>query len=130
MSQAERELPTPAINVESAPFWQAANDGELHLKKCDDCGDVHFYPRSICPFCASGNTSWLTASGDGEIYTFSIMRAAQIPYAIAYVTLPEGPTIMSNIVDCDFADITIGAKVKLAFRISSDGQAIPVFTLT
>jgi len=129
MSQAEREFPTPAINVETAPFWQAANQGELHLKKCEDCGEVHYYPRSNCPFCFSANTSWLTASGNGEIYTFAIMRAAPIAYVIAYVSLPEGPTIMSNIVDCDFADVTIGAKVKLTFRQASDGQAIPVFTL-
>ena len=29
------------------------------------------------------------------------MRRAPVPYAIAYVTLAEGPTMMTNIVDCD-----------------------------
>ena len=29
------------------------------------------------------------------------MRRAAEPYAIAYVTLAEGPTMMTNIVDCD-----------------------------
>ena len=30
------------------------------------------------------------------------MRRAPVPYAMAYVTLAEGPRMVTNIVDCDF----------------------------
>ncbi len=36
------------------------------------------------------------------IYTYSLMRKSPTgPYAIAYVTLKEGPSVQTNIVDCD-----------------------------
>ena len=54
------------------------------------------------------------ASGNGTIYTYSVMRRAPMPYAIAYVTLDEGPTMMTNIVDCDLDEIRIGQAVSLS----------------
>ena len=49
------------------------------------------------------------------------------PYAIAYVALAEGVTMMTNIVGCDFDRIAVGMPVKVAFRNSPDGVAVPVF---
>lgn len=43
----------------------AAAEGRLLIKKCPSCGQVHHYPRSICPFCFSDWTEWLQASGRG-----------------------------------------------------------------
>ena len=57
------------------------------------------------------------------------MRRAPEPYAIAYVTLAEGPTMMTNIVDCDFDDIKIGKPVKLVCKPSEGGPPVPMFTL-
>jgi uncharacterized OB-fold protein len=55
------------------------------------------------------------------------MRRAPVPYAIAYVTLAEGPTVMSNIVDCDLDAIKIGQPVKLVFKPSDGGPPVPMF---
>ena len=52
-----------------------------------------------------------------------------MPYAIAYVTLAEGPTMMSNIVDCDLDAIRIGQRVRLVFKPAENGQPVPMFTL-
>ena len=93
MSNTERTYPQPSINIESQPYWDAAAKERLMLKRCRSCGEVHHYPRSICPLCFSPDTEWLQASGKGTIYSFSIMRRAPVPYAIAYVTLEEGNTI-------------------------------------
>ena len=82
------------------------------IKQCAACGKAHHYPRSICPFCFSDRTEWTEASGKGTIYSYSVMRRAPVPYAIAYVTLPEGPTMLTNIVDCDFDKLKIGQAVK------------------
>ena len=100
---AERKISAPAVNLETQPFWDATAEGKLLYKKCTACGEPHFYPRTHCPFCFSDKTEWVEASGQGTIYTYSVMRRAAIPYAIAYVTLAEGPTMMTNIVDCDLA---------------------------
>ena len=127
MSEIERSYPDPAINLETESFWAAANDGKLMLKRCEDCGQIHYYPRALCPYCLSPDTTWFAAAGTGQIYTYSIMRRTETPYAIAYVTLDEGVTVMSNIVDCDFDALSIGQRVEVAFRRTEGGQALPVF---
>ncbi len=122
-----REIPAPVRNPETAPFWQAAKEGKLLYKRCQNCGEPHFYPRAICPFCGSDQTEWQTASGHGSIYSWSAMRRAPVPYAIAYITLDEGPTIMSNLVQCDFDALAIGQRVELVFQQAEDGSAVPMF---
>jgi uncharacterized OB-fold protein len=61
-------------------------------------------------------------------YTFSLMRkSATGPYAIAYVTLKEGPSLQTNIVDCELDKLKIGQKVKVVFK-PTDGAPLPFFT--
>ena len=127
MIQPEREYLAPSINMETEEFWAAAKDGKLLLKKCNACGKTHYYPRAICPSCLSGDTEWYEASGKGTIYTYSVMRRAKIPYVIAYVTLAEGVTMMTNIVECDFDALEIGQEVEVTFRVTEGDQALPVF---
>jgi uncharacterized OB-fold protein len=122
------KYPTPQGNPETKPFWDAASQGEFLIKRCTACGEPHFYPRTHCPFCFSDKTEWVEASGQGTIYTYSVMRRAAIPYAIAYVTLAEGPTMMTNIVDCDLDSIKIGQAVRLVFKPSEGGAPVPMFT--
>ncbi len=109
-----------------APYFEAVAEGRLLLTRCGDCSKPHYYPRPICPFCMSDNTEWLEASGNGEIYAWSVQRRADPPYAIAYVTLAEGPTIMTSIVDCDLDALAIGQKVALRFEVR-EGRQVPVF---
>jgi len=108
------------------PFWAAAREGRLLLKRCQDCGKLHYYPRAQCPFCLSDRGEWVEASGAGTIYSWSVERRAQPPYAIAFVTLAEGPTLLTNIVDCDLDGLAIGQPVVLRFE-ERDGAPTPVF---
>ena len=55
------------------------------------------------------------------------MRRVPQPYAIAYVTLDEGVTMMSGIVDCDFDRLAIGQRVKVVFRASDGDVTVPAF---
>ena len=125
----DRTIIAPLPFPETTPYWQAAAQGKLLLKHCTACGAHHFYPRALCPFCCSDKTEWREAAGTGVIYSFSVTRRAEVPYAIAYVTLAEGPTMMSNIVDCDLDAIRIGQHVRLVFKPAENGQPVPMFTL-
>lgn len=129
MSTQERILPAPPINAEAEPFYAAAREGRFMLKHCGDCGRCRWYPRAVCPHCFSSNTEWAAASGEGVIYAFSPMRRVDPPYTIAYVTLAEGPTMMTNLVDCDVDRLAIGQKVRLVFKPSEDGTPVPCFTV-
>jgi uncharacterized protein len=124
----DRKLNDPNLNVGDEPFFEATAKGKLLLKKCKDCGEFHYYPRGICPYCFSTSVDWVEAKGTGTIYTFSITRrAGPIPYCIAYVTLDEGVNMMTNIVDCDLDAIRCGQKVKLTFKTTANGTQIPMF---
>lgn len=129
MTGPSRIIASPQANAETARFWQAANEGTLLIKTCMDCGESHYYPRAFCPFCFSGRTEWQPVSGRGTIYSYSVARRAAVPYALTYVTLEEGPPIMTNIVDSDFDAIRIGQSVRLVFKASENGQQVPMFTL-
>ena len=132
MAAKERPIPGPPTNPELNPgdkeYFDAAAEGKLMLKKCGDCGEVHHYPRALCPFCGSDRTEWTEASGRGTVYSYSVFRRAPIPYAIAYVTLAEGPTMMTNLVDCDLDAIRIGQAVRVNFKPTEDGPPVPMFS--
>ena len=113
-------------DVALEPYWVAAREGKLLLKRCRSCGKSHYYPRPICPYCMSADTEWQQASGAGTVYSWSVERRATPPYAIAFVTLAEGPTLLTAIVDCDLDSIAIGQQVRLTFE-TRDGQPAPVF---
>ena len=126
-SQA-REFDPPVASPETAPYWQAAQEGRLMLKRCDDCQALHHFPRTICPFCGSDATQWVQAGGRGTIYALSVMRrGTPVPYAMAYVTLAEGVTLMTNIVDCDLDALRIGDAVEVTFVPARDGAHVPMF---
>ncbi|HXQ11233.1 MAG TPA: Zn-ribbon domain-containing OB-fold protein [Caulobacteraceae bacterium] len=124
---ATRRIPAPAINNESKPFWDAAQEGRFLIKRCGDCGKAHWYPRVICPYCFSLNTKWEESPGEGVIYTFSVMFHTNVPYAIGYVNLNEGPAVLTNFVGCDLSALAIGQKVKVRFQETEGGPPVPVF---
>jgi len=121
-------MPTQAmITPEIAPFWDAAAAGQLVVKHCNACGQNHYYPRAHCPFCMSSDVAWLTCTGEGVIYSFTTLKRGPAP---AYVTLAEGPTILSAIIDCEPGKLAIGRRVVVVFRpLSEGGPSMPVFTL-
>ena len=130
-SQAEimtRPIPAPAVSIETKPFWDAAAEGRFLIKRCEACGEAHWYPRTYCPFCDSGKTVWEESPGEGVIYTYSVMhRSPTGPYAIGYVTLDEGPAVLTNFVDVAPDGLSIGMRVKVKFQPTEGGPPVPVF---
>lgn len=101
-------------NPEIAPFFQGLQSRTLKIRRCLECGQPHYYPRALCPDCF-GDTEWMTCSGQGEIYSFSVMRRAQPMYVVAYVRLQEGVTMLTNIVTDNIEGLHIGMPVRVIF---------------
>ena len=123
-----RRIAAPRVLPEALPFWDAASEGRLLVKRCTDCGETHYYPREICPHCLSANTEWIASTGKGTIYSFSTMGKDEARYTLAYVTLDEGVTMLTNLVDCDPAALQIGHRVQVVFKPSDGGYPVPMFT--
>jgi uncharacterized OB-fold protein len=127
--------PTPNVNPETEPYWEAAADERLLVQECQDCGLVYAYPRAHCPDCFSDDVEWIEAEGTGEVYTYTVSRQMSgwpeedLPLILAYVELDEGPRITTNIVDCDPEDVEVGTSVEVQFvDTEDDSVGIPVFT--
>lgn len=124
----DRTLSAPIVDAATEHFWALARQGRLAVRACKDCGKLHWYPRALCPFCM-GETDWREVGGQGTIYSVSVTRkAGPLPYAIAYVTLDEGVTLLTNIVDCDLDSLRIGQRVKVCFKPAEGDARIPMFT--
>jgi hypothetical protein len=119
--------PFAAAFPETREFWAAAAQGQLLLRTCDDCARPHWYPRALCPLCGGTRLRWVQASGRGTVYAFSTARKASPPYTLAYVTLAEGPTLMTNIVEASPESLRIGMPVTVRFQPSQEGRMMPFF---
>lgn len=125
---------TPRPTVETAPFWEGCRAGRLLIQRCADCGHRQFYPRLVCSSCTSRRLEWEAASGRATVESFTVVRqaispayAADVPYVLAIVRLAEGPTMMTNIVGCDPADVSVGMDLLVAFEPLDADITLPKF---
>ena len=119
--------PSPVSNPETEEFWHAARDGQLLLPRCHGCGKHHWYPRRVCPFCMSDRVEWLPSSGNAEVYSYTVMRLAQPPFVLAYVTLDEGPSMLTHLVGKHTDAWQIGDRVRVEFALTDGDYPVPVF---
>lgn len=113
---------------ETAEFWSELAKGRFLIRFCRTCGEAHWYPRGVCPFCLGADTEWREGAGKGVIYSYSIMRRANPPYVMALVTLEEGPTMMTNVTG-EVDGLAIGRSVTLAPTPGGGGLVLPFFAL-
>ncbi len=132
-----RQLPTPnpPVSSDSLPFWDGSTEGKLVLPRCNGCDEVIWYPRHFCPQCGGTDVSWFEASGEGSIYSFTVVERGQgrwaehSPYVLAYVELAEGPRVLTNIIDTDPDALAIGDTVHASFDPAEDGRGVLRFTV-
>lgn len=129
---ADLKIPGPTMIALTEPFWTAAAEGRLVLQQCQACQRSVFYPREICPHCWSDALQWKTASGRGRLKSFSVVEKPghfgwlpAAPYVVGLVSLAEGPTMLSHIVEAA-ADLCVGAPLTLA-PTNIGGRVLPAF---
>ena len=125
-------LPTP--DPETQPYWDAAAEGRLLIRRCGACGRAHHYPREFCPHCWSEDVAWEEASGRATLYTWSVVYRndlppfdGRVPYVAAVVDLVEGPRMLTNVEGCPFESLTMGMELVVDWRVESDEITLPVF---
>ena len=130
----ESSLPLPVANADSLPYWNAARERRLLIRKCNACGALHFMPRHLCPACWSDQLEWVEAKGTGSVHSFTIIRRAPMaafapraPYVVALIDLDEGPRMMANVLGEDALSVRIGDRVKVTFEDRGEGAMIPQF---
>lgn len=122
-------------NYYSKPFREGCNKGELLVQKCNTCGKVQFYPRSICKYCWSEELLWIKSSCIGKIESFTTVHRApspefadRVPYVVAFIHMEEGFNLIGFITNPS-GNMRIGNKVIAKFEKLTNEGNIPVFEL-
>lgn len=127
-------LPVPRPTPETAPYWKAAAQGELHMQQCNACRKYYFYPRPTCPYCHGSEVTWRAVSGRARLVSYVINQRPlppfdpKTPLVIGLVELEEGPRMMTNIVDVEAVPAALELDMELSVRFVTRGdQKLPVF---
>ncbi len=125
--------PVPEPDRDTAPFWEAQNRHELNFQRCASCQAVRYPVGPLCPKCYSFDFNWITSTGRGMIYSYTIVRhqthpTFSAPYTILLVEMEEGPRIIAQLRGADDSAVAIGRPVTIAWDDEGD-QSLPVFTL-
>lgn len=103
--------------------------GRFMIQRCAACARHVFYPRRLCPHCASAALEWQAASGHGTVYAATVVARSQArggDYNVALVDLDEGVRMMTRIDGIPAVDVRIGMRVRASI-VDSAGGAMLVF---
>jgi len=130
---ADLPRPFPYPDRDTAPFWEAQNHHELKFQKCAQCGEVRYPVGPLCPECRSFEFAWITSTGRGTIYSYTIVRyqthpAFEVPYTVVLAELEEGPRLIAQLRAAEGTPVDIGARVHVEWE-DLPHQSLPVFVL-
>lgn len=141
----------PPTDQELRPYFEAARQGRLVLRRCSECNLLRFPPGAACPWCNALASEWSEVIGSGTIYSYEIVTQAiqpgfadWTPYPVVLVELDEqrgvptpdeGLRLIGNLLTEDFqpepeANVAIGKRVRAVFQPLDDDLALPQFALT
>ena len=131
---SDYKKPLPEIQPYSQPFWDGTKKGLLLIQHCNACDANIFYPRRDCPDCWSQDLGWIKASGRATVYTYSVTYEGveqkfveDLPIILAWIDLPEGIRMHTNLVECQPEYVAIGMEVEVVFRSITEDITLPFF---
>ncbi len=126
-----RLLPRPT--PETAHFWEGTKRGQLLVQRCDSCTHVFFPPRAFCPSCSGSDVNPYPVGGGARLLSYVISArpapGIEAPYSVAVVQLDEGPTMMTNIVNCEQTPerLVLDMRLQVVFVAQNDDITLPLF---
>jgi len=123
--------PNPAFE-DTGPqkiYFDALKNGVFRIQRCTVCARHVFYPRVLCNHCGSPELSWVDASGNGTVYSTTVVRRkadAGGDINIALIDLEEDVRMMSRVEGMAPEEVRIGMPVKAGIVIEHD-QPLVVF---
>lgn len=124
----------PGYSDLTGPYWEGAREGRLLVQHCAACDRIWHPPLPCCPHCRSGDIGWREMSGDGTVYSYTVVThpthfefADRIPYVVAIVELAEGPRLVTGITGCAPDQVRVGMAVRARFTPVTGDVTLPYF---
>ncbi len=128
------DKPLPEMQGTSKEFYQWCRRGDLRFQRCAECQVWRHVPREMCAKCGSDEWKWVKSSGKGTVFTWTVAErpmhpafVEDVPYAPVVIEMDEGVRIVSEVIDCEPADLEIGMRVEVAFAKVSDEVTLAKF---
>ena len=105
---------------------EEGTEGVLLGAHCRQCGEYFFGEVVFCRNCSSSDLEPVELSKQGTLYSYTIVRVppagwpGSVPYALGQVELPEGPHIVSEVVECPFEQLKVGMKLEMALVVGGE----------
>ncbi|MCU1480910.1 MAG: DNA-binding protein [Subtercola sp.] len=121
----------PAMNQDTAFFWEGTKAHQLLIQRCTSCGRLRHPPGPACPHCHSFEWNTVVSAGTGTLYSFVVQRhptapAFDGPAVIVLVELDEGVRVISNVaIDPD--TLVIGERLEVGFVDQDEGFTVTEF---
>jgi uncharacterized OB-fold protein len=124
--------PRPALNEDNRFFFDGVQRGELLIRSCTSCGRDQHPPLPMCPACGALTWNERAVAGTGTVYTFTVTSHPQFPgfdspFVVALVELACGARLVTNLIDVDPAEVSIGMPVEVAYTAVDDELTLPLF---
>jgi uncharacterized OB-fold protein len=136
------EQARPARYPEFAPFRAGLLRHELQFPFCRQCERFHWYPMQRCPHCQNPDYDWqvITSPGhtaaQGHVFSWTTVRhpfspewRERVPYIVALLEFDAVPGVrlISNLIDVEPDDVTIGMAVHPVFLLTEPEHPKVVF---
>lgn len=128
------QRPRPEPSTLTAPFWEAAREHVLVRPLCRRCDASFFTPQIVCPRCLSRDWSYVPSSGQGTVYSATVVHRAPFPgldapYQVAIVDLEENWSMLTNLIGEPepAAPAPIGTRVEVAWVDVDAELTLPAF---
>ncbi|GAA1267534.1 OB-fold domain-containing protein [Pseudonocardia aurantiaca] len=134
-ADSQRQRPWPAVNEDTAFFWDGLPVGELRIQRCGSCAALAHPPRPRCAACGSFDLGHVVASGRGRVYshvTFHKPLAPPFtePYSVAVIGLDEGTRLISQVIGVSPDEVHVDMPVEATFVEVEPGLTLPLFRPT
>ena len=103
------------------------DQGNFLIQHCAACTRNVFFPRMICPHCGSDRLGWFAPSGEGVVYSTTVVRRKAEQggdYNVALIDLREGVRMMSRVDGITPSDVKIGMQVQAQVIDGTEGKLV------
>jgi uncharacterized OB-fold protein len=118
-------------SASSAPFFDAAAEGRLLIRRCRDCAHAEVARRTVCRRCGSTDLGWEPASGRAVLRSWAINPARTPdapPTMFALVELDEDPWMESLLLVGPEDHLSEGLALSAVFVRGPHGDVYPAFS--
>ncbi len=124
--------PLPVPGPDDREFWEGCKRHELRIQRCARCHEPRFAPRPACPACAALDVEWVTCSGRGRVFSWTVVHEPvlpafrdRVPYAAGLIELDERVFMVGQIRGVDPHAIRAGMRVQVEFDDVTEDISLP-----